>query len=40
MKNEAKPVFHRPRAVPYAIKKIIEKEIDRLEKEGTYNREG
>ena len=34
VKNEAKPVFHRPRAVPYAIKEIIEKELDRLEKEG------
>ena len=34
VKSEAKPVFHRPRAVPYAIKEIIEKELDRLEKEG------
>ena len=34
VKSQAKPVFHRPRAVPYAIKEIIEKELDRLEKEG------
>ena len=34
VKSEAKLVFHRPRAVPYVIKEIIEKELDRLEKEG------
>ena len=34
VKNYAKPVFHRPRSVPYAIKEIIEKELERLEKEG------
>ena len=34
VKDDAKPVFHRPRAVPYAIKEIIEKELERLENEG------
>ena len=34
VKSEAKPVFHRPRSVPYAIKETIEKEIERLEKDG------
>ena len=34
VKSDAKPVFHRPRSVPYAIKEIIEKELERLEKEG------
>ena len=34
MKSEAKPVFYRPRSVPYAIKEAIEKEIERLEKDG------
>ena len=34
VRSGAKPVFHRPRAVPYAIKEVIEKELDRLEREG------
>lgn len=34
VKSNAKPVFHRPRSVPYAIKKVIERELERLEKEG------
>ena len=34
VKSDAKPVFHRPRSVPYAIKDIIEKELERLEREG------
>ena len=31
VKSDAKPVFHRPRSVPYAIKEPIEKELERLE---------
>lgn len=34
VKEGAKPVFHRPRPVPFAIKGAIEKELDRLEEEG------
>ena len=34
VKSNAKPVFHRPRSIPYAIKESIEKELERLEKEG------
>ena len=34
VKSGAKPVFHRSRAVPYAIRDVIEKELERLEKEG------
>ena len=34
VKSDSKPVFHRPRAVPYAIRDVIEKELERLEKEG------
>ena len=33
VKSGAKPVFHRPRTVPYAIRDVIEKELERLEKE-------
>ena len=32
VKSGAKPVFHRPRTVPYAIRDVIEKELERLEK--------
>ena len=38
VKSDAKPVFHRPRAVPYAIRDVIEKELERLEKEGIVER--
>ena len=34
VKEGAIPVFHRPRPVPFAIKRAIEKELDRLEEEG------
>ena len=34
VKEEAKPVFHPPRPVPFAIKGVIEKELDCLEEEG------
>jgi len=34
MKNDAKPVFHRPRSILYAIKESIKKELARLEGEG------
>lgn len=34
VKEGAKPVFHQPRPVPFAIKGAIEKELDRLEEEG------
>ena len=36
VKSDAKPVFHRPRSVPYAIKEIIEKEL-RETREGRYH---
>ena len=32
--EEAKPRFHRPRKVPFALKEAIERELDRLEKTG------
>ena len=35
LKQNAKPRFFRPRAVPYAIKGTIEKDLDRLEKLGV-----
>ena len=35
LKQNAKPKFFRPRAVPYAIKGTIEKDLDRLEKLGV-----
>ena len=35
VKSNAKPVFHRLWSVPYAIKDIIEKELERLEREGV-----
>ena len=34
VKSDAKPVFHRLRAVPYTIRDVIQKELERLEKEG------
>ena len=34
VKSDAKPVFRRPRAVPYAVRDVIEKELQRLEEEG------
>ena len=34
VKSDAKPVFHRPRSVPYTIKDIIERELERLVREG------
>ena len=34
VKSGVNPVFHRPRSVPYAIKESIEKELERLEREG------
>ena len=32
--TEARPKFYRPRSLPYAVEKKVEKEIDRLKKEG------
>ena len=34
MKPKAKPKFHRPRPVPYAIKEAIGEELDRMEADG------
>ena len=34
VKPEAKTKFYRPRSVPYVLKDVIEREIDRLEAEG------
>ena len=35
VKNGARPVFHRPRSVPFALKAAIETELDRLEAAGV-----
>ena len=32
LKGQSKPVFCRPRSVPFALKEGIEEELDRLEK--------
>ena len=34
VKPEAKPVFFRPRSIPFAFKETVEAELDRLEAEG------
>ena len=34
VKSDAKPLFHRLKAVPYVIRDIIEKELKKLEKKG------
>ena len=34
VKPEVKPIFFRPRSIPFAIKETVEKELDRLEAEG------
>ena len=34
VKLEAKPVFFRPRSIPFAIKETVEAELDPLEAEG------
>ena len=38
VKENAKPVFHRARPVPYALKAKVEAEIDRLEKQGIISK--
>ena len=35
MKDGAKPIFIKPRMVPYALKEEVEKELDELEKNGV-----
>ena len=35
IKDGAKPVFFKPRKVPYALKEAVEKELDKLEKNGV-----
>ena len=35
LKPEARPVFHKPRTVPYSVKDAIEKDLDRLERSGV-----
>ena len=35
MKDGAKPIFIKPRRVPYALKEEVEKELDKLEKNGV-----
>ena len=34
LSSDAKPRFHRPRQVPYALKQKVEEELNRLQKEG------
>ena len=34
VKENAKPVFHKPRPIPFALKEKVAKELDRLEREG------
>lgn len=35
MKDDAKPVFVKPRKVPYAMKEVVENELEKLEKHGV-----
>ena len=35
MKDGAKPIFIKPRRIPYALKEEVEKELDKLEKNGV-----
>lgn len=34
LKDDARPVFHRPRSLPYATKPAVEAELDRMERQG------
>ena len=38
MESDAKPIFVKARRVPYALKKQVEKELDKLEKNGVINK--
>ena len=39
LKSDVKPKFHRPRAVPFAIKESVGRELDRLEEAGIVVKE-
>ena len=38
LKPGTTPVFHRPHSVPFAIRKKVSKELDRLEEQGVLRR--
>ena len=37
LSSDAKPRFHKPRQVPYALKQKLEKELNRLQKRALYS---